>query len=150
MIVTDSLEFTCLVFGWKLPDDHIIYKDFKRSMKNLFIHNLLQKISLFNVCKGIEQEIINSGVLNHVIPFDYDLDTLSPMQYKELKRHKDCRVLHEESECDVCKKVEVVLKKQFKSKIKINNTAAKLKDPLTKTSKNRIVLALQQERIQTK
>ncbi|XP_047124807.1 uncharacterized protein LOC124807192 isoform X3 [Hydra vulgaris] len=150
VIVNDSLEFTCLLFGWKLPDDHIIYKDFKRSMTNVLIQNLLQKISLLNVCKGIDQEIINSSVLNHVIPFDYDLDTISPMQYKELKRHKDCRVLHEESECDICKKVKILMKKQFKFKIKIDNTAAKLKASLTKTSKKRIVLALQQERVKTK
>nr|XP_047132581.1 uncharacterized protein LOC124811270 [Hydra vulgaris] len=49
VVVDDSLAFTIIVFGWLLPDTHLIYKLYSRSMLNttvteLFLQNMYIKI----------------------------------------------------------------------------------------------------------
>lgn len=115
------------MYGWKLPDDHVIYKEFKRSVRNVLIHDLLQKILLLKVCKGVGEKITDSSIFNHIIPCDIDFDTFSPVQYEQLKRHKDCLALHEENdknECYVCRKIILSAEKLSRAKIKNDNAAA--------------------------
>ena len=50
VIVDESLEFTCLIFGWLLPDEHEIYKEYRRSVRNHTITELFQQLLTYNLC----------------------------------------------------------------------------------------------------
>ena len=52
IILDDSLGYTILVYGWLLPENHSVYKQYKRSMKNVNVLNLVKEIQLLNVCNG--------------------------------------------------------------------------------------------------
>ena len=41
VIVDDSLAFTCVVFGWIVPDDNEIYKIYKRLIRKIGLAKLL-------------------------------------------------------------------------------------------------------------
>ena len=40
-IIDDGLEFTVIVYGFSLPDDHVLYKKYKRLMGNVTVSNLI-------------------------------------------------------------------------------------------------------------
>ena len=46
-ISDDSLTFTCALFGCVLPDTHEVYKQYKRSVRNITLSGLLKEISNF-------------------------------------------------------------------------------------------------------
>ena len=149
IIVNETLEFTCFVFGWMIPDDNAIYKLFKRSLRNVTISILMHEIETYQMCEGVEKVSPDSMLLNHAVPTEVDLNfTASPIQLKCFVRHKHCLVLHnaKEVQCETCKTYISHKEKKERAKAKIANTPAKSKAPLSKTSKVRIALALQQER----
>ena len=58
----DGLTYIIQIFGWLLPEDHELYKTFKRSVKNITITNLTYKLNNVNTREF-------SGKLTyHVIP----------------------------------------------------------------------------------
>lgn len=68
LVVDDSLGFTILVYGWLLPDDHILYTKYYRSMRNVTLNELVRKLTeSFIICPGIEQPELNSNIIHHVI-----------------------------------------------------------------------------------
>lgn len=73
LVVDDSLGFTILVYGWLLPDDHILYTKYYRSMRNVTLNELVRKLTeSFIICPGIEQPELNSNIIHHVIPMSVD------------------------------------------------------------------------------
>ena len=44
VIIDDSLAFTCVVFGWIVPEDNDIYKIYKRSIRKIGLSKLLTHI----------------------------------------------------------------------------------------------------------
>ena len=69
LIVDDSLGFTIIAYGWLLPDDHILYTEHLRSMKNIKLSDLVEELTQgYIVCPGIEQSEMNSNIIHHVIP----------------------------------------------------------------------------------
>eukprot|EP00794_Sanderia_malayensis_P001918 gene1918-2175_t len=42
--IDENLRCTCSVFGWLLPNEHEIYEDVDRNMKNITVSNLLCKV----------------------------------------------------------------------------------------------------------
>ena len=73
LIVDDSLGFTIIAYGWLLPDDHILYTEHLRSMKNIKLSDLVEELTQgYIVCPGIEQSEMNSNIIHHVIPKSVD------------------------------------------------------------------------------
>ena len=50
--IDDSLGFTLIVHGWFIPEDHIIYKNNKRSLRNITVSYLIKEIVQLKVCVG--------------------------------------------------------------------------------------------------
>ena len=73
LIVDDSLGFTIIAYGWLLVDDHILYTEHLRSMKNIKLSDLVEEHTQgYIVCPGIEQSEMNSNIIHHVIPKSVD------------------------------------------------------------------------------
>ena len=53
VIIDDSLVITCALFGCVLPDTHEVYKQYKRSVRNIPLSGPLKEISNFKVCNGL-------------------------------------------------------------------------------------------------
>ena len=65
--ITESLDFTVLVFNWPLPDDHVVYKMYRRSFRNVFISPMLKYINDLEVCTEL-----------HSVPIEVNEDELCP------------------------------------------------------------------------
>ena len=53
VIIDDSLAFTSVLFGCLLPGTHELYKQYKGSVRNITLSNLLKEISNFKICNGL-------------------------------------------------------------------------------------------------
>ncbi|XP_012566352.2 uncharacterized protein LOC105850424 [Hydra vulgaris] len=160
VVVDDSLAFTIIVFGWLLPDTHLIYKLYSRSMLNTTVTELLCKICTLRFCSGIIENIRNinnDDFVDHIVPMEFDLESASTdgmrVSNERFKRAKSCIILHT-SESDninsVCSFCTHTLKKNKMIKIKKQHqlaTPALRKAPLSKTNPVRVLLALKQERL---
>ena len=73
IVIDDSLAFTCAIFGWVLPEDHSIYKLYKRSMRNITISNLLHGVLSMKICPGLETNTDDGAP--HSISCELDLFT---------------------------------------------------------------------------
>ena len=146
--VDDSLDFTITVFNWPLPDDHIIYKTYRRSFRNVFISDLLREIEGFNLCTGVNDAIESSKL--HCIPVEIDENSISPVMSREMHRDQSCYLLATASICQNC---ENMVKKDSASKAKSEKNSkipARPNAPLSHTNPQRIVLALKEQRIECK
>ena len=96
IVVNDSLEFTIIIFGWILPEDHLIYKKYMRSVRNITVSNLLHEIRSYELCPGLDDNTNSKKVIDHVVPvkIDFDKINLHPIQAQHFKRPRDCEVLH--------------------------------------------------------
>lgn len=95
--IDDSLAFTLIVFGWFLPEDHILHKCVKRSLRNVTISNLLIEIDIYEICTGHPENLYSGLSLRHVLPMHTDqfdqMETSSPFPSKEYTRAVKCEVL---------------------------------------------------------
>eukprot|EP00794_Sanderia_malayensis_P002689 gene2689-3111_t len=93
VIVDESLGFTSAVYGFLLPDDHKLYKMFRRSLQNVTILQLLDDFTNQKLCPGVDIESHES--INHYVPcelkFDQSGDHLQ--QAKQYSRSKECHLL---------------------------------------------------------
>ena len=153
--IDDGLGFTIKVLDWFLPEDHCIYKDNKRSMKNVSVVNLAKSINNFNLCKGISDKSNSSKkILHHVVQKSLvedsdDGQALIPFNSEIYYRVQSCIILIENSVviCNECRKYEnSVLKYEYIKTNKVNEPAKRFA-PLTKTNPVRVKLALQNERL---
>ena len=103
IIIDDGLGFTIQVFNWFLPEDHNIYKMYKRTLKNITLSHLVNICLQFQMCKGIQLESLSSSVISHSIPKSRDvsfeckdeeeLKPLVPYEALTFIRSKECKVL---------------------------------------------------------
>ena len=56
VVVSLSMEFTAFIFNWPVPDHYPIYKEQKRSVQNLDIADLLQRLGNSRLCKGLTED----------------------------------------------------------------------------------------------
>ena len=140
LCVENTLEFTILVYAFLLPDTHFIYRQSKRSVRNISTPTLLEQISKCLICAGIKQNMSKS--ITHSIPLKINSSfTDERFRTKEYYRSEECTLLCKNNEiCVECIKLE---KQYTKSKIMLTSPAHKFA-PLSKISKVRINLALQQ------
>ena len=153
IVIDENFGFNIIVFGWLLPDDHIIYKKYFRSMKNITVSELMKSLSPFKFCCGIDKsEEVSSSFMHHIIPVEFNLENEGNLSNKQFLRSKSCFVLHHsdkelDSICFKCigsNKIDNDYKAKQKRKLSL---PAKKNAPLSKTNPERIKLALQQERI---
>ncbi len=147
VIVNESLEFTCAVYGKVLPADNMFYKTYRRSLRNVTISKLLADISNGKLCPGLDVESDEGEI--HFILSELELDENGDhvQQTKQYSRSKDCLLLTiDAGKCTCCYNFEKNLKKSQSCKQVNINTPALLNAPLAYTHPNKVRLALQEER----
>ena len=126
IIIDDGLGFTIEVFRWLLPEDHYVYKTYKRSMQNITVSNLIKTCLKFNICQGIQiNEISGSIITQSILKFRKSLDSIAndekaliPYNALIFHRTRDCEVLvyHEDSnlvlQCHQCKHFKICTKRK--------------------------------------
>ena len=125
IIVDISLEFTCLMFGQILPDDHIIYKMNLRSVRNIRIQDLMSNIESYNICHGLNENIHTTDA--HVVPSETDIDNPGSSKYNSITfyRPENCFFLHNSgTKCSNCLLHEKDNCKKLKRQLKTINTPA--------------------------
>ena len=69
-------QFTIVVFGWLLPNCHVLHENHSGSVQAVTVSNLLCEIMNHELCPGLPLEpkaMQGDKVLSHVIPFRIDL-----------------------------------------------------------------------------
>ena len=160
ILIVDGLGFTIKVYNCLLPEDHNIYRDNRRSLKNITVSDLVKTIEKLNICPGIDFVKHNDARINfHVIPLIDDTDCQSddedipppviPFPSKKFIRDIHCSVLSKEK-CSPCRNSEREIIFQEKQKATHAATPAKAKAPLSKTDRKRVEAALIKTRIECK
>ena len=148
LIIDIELRYTLIIFGWLLPEDHTIYKEYERSLQNITVSELIKRITQFKLCEGVTEP---SNDLNfHAIPYHVTSqdDLQLPAKSIIYNRPKNCLVLQEsEAQCQICFQREKKLAKDFKRKSKNLYNPAKPKAPVSATHPNRLKLTLQQQQL---
>lgn len=147
LIIGDSLEFTCAVFGWLLPDDNQMYKIYKRSIRKTGISKVLKHFESSKICNGVI-DVESNALLVHSVPYEIDIDNIfsSPNQAKSYTQPSDCdMILDNKTKCSYCIKFTTNHEKQQRVKRAIINTPAKRYAPLSITLHNRVRLAPKEE-----
>ena len=70
IIIDESLELTLATNGWLLPDDHELYKLFKRTVRNSEMHRIFSEIQSYQLCDGVKDSVGNTSGNVHSIPCD--------------------------------------------------------------------------------
>ena len=69
IIVDDSLGFTVSLYGWFLPETHLLYYNYRRSIRNVNITELVTKIKSYFICKGVSCTYnTNNKIIRHSVP----------------------------------------------------------------------------------
>ena len=151
--IDDSLGFTSKIFDWFVPETYHIYKEFRRSIRNVNILDLVLKIENLYICTGTSS--CNSGnIISHAIPLhnvDPFLETVVvPFTSKTYYRHLNCDVICSSEMCECCACFISEQEKSLKVKSRKLMIPAKPKAPVSLTSPERIKLTLQAQRLQCK
>ena len=151
LFIKEDLKFSCVVYGWLLPENHELYMKYNRSVKRITVTSLLNEICRYLLCEGADIKQVKSfdDVINHVIPLEEDNQPNS-IHVKEVQRSKKCVVLYFDSTLNhfpLCK--EAIKKQQLKDKRFAKNikTPAKPNAPLSNTHPEKVKLGLLNERI---
>lgn len=161
IIIDNGLGFTIQIFNWSIPEDHIIYKCYKRSMRNITISNLINVCMEKAMCSGIKSDIRSNSVISQAIPKSREtldigeeesLKALSPYESVTFFRVNSCEILIEghyqqEVQCPSCIDHDIITNSQKRVNVKKLNQPAKLKAPVSVTNPQRIKLTLQQHRL---
>lgn len=154
LIVDDSLGFTIIAYGWQLPDDHILYTEHLRSMKNIKLSDLVEELTQgYIVYPGIEQSEMNSNIIHHVIPKSVDPLTCDHHEaqnfaYKEYWRSRKCQLLVQSVEhCPSCREQSYTGERARQAKQRRISQPAHLYAPVSKTTPERLKLTLREQRL---
>ena len=55
IIIEENFHFTCIVYGWVLASNHSVYHDNERSLKNITVSDLVQKLASYCICDGVSE-----------------------------------------------------------------------------------------------
>ena len=153
LVVDDSLGYSIIVYGWLLPDDHILYTQYLRSMKNITLSDLVRELVESVICPGIEQSELNSNIIHHVIPMSVDplnSDDNGPENYsfKEFWRSRKCQLLVQDLEdCASCDEQTKTIRRSSLAKQRRMSEPAHLFAPVSKTAPDRLKLTLREQRL---
>ena len=168
VVLNSSLEFTIFVFSWPLPDHHLIYKEHKRSIKYLDVHELLQTIENSRFCQGlIEDEDIMSAATNptgnpdpnpvtivrHSIPKTIEVQE-AHFEVTLFYRSVACDILvdskHWKESCQPCATASNTVKRAARKKSKASATPAKSKASLQACGPDKLRATVRSTRLQVK
>ena len=154
IMIDDSLGFTVKAFGCFLPEDHHLYLEHRRSVRNITICRLVKELESYKLCCGVEASELTSQLFHHVIPINED-----PLQEGEQGelfpnkgywRTKGCDLMNRgeaENACQACADYLVCFEKSTKAKERRLSIPAHAKAPVSKTDPVRIKLTLQEQRL---
>ena len=88
IIIDDGLGFTVIVYGFSLPDYHVLYKRYKRFMGNVAVSNLIYDLQKYFLCGGFT--VSSEKLINHIVPCKTDVNKLdtSPVSFKQYRKAK--------------------------------------------------------------
>ena len=140
--IQPTMAFVIRVFAWLLPNNHPLYLEHDKSMDNIFISDLINLLSDYNLCAGVNC-FGSNNITPHVIQKAFNIEDTSPTQQITYYRPHTCTLIINssvnDSPCSNCKKIvnnQTVKKVQYLQ-------PAKLKAPLTKTNPHRLKLTVQ-------
>ena len=133
-----------------MPDDHFLYKESKRSLRNITISKFLNDFSSLKLFRCCRCQIRFTGNSSHPCELELEKSDDNPSQPKHYLRAKDCSFLTRSAEvCPSCNESTKQIKKAQLSKQSKHNTPAHPNAPLSQTQPNRVKLALQEERFKS-
>ena len=154
IIIEENFHFTCVVYGWVLASNHSVYDGNYRSLKNITVSELVQKLTNYQICEGLSKQ--TPETLHHVIPcsitsYQEIQDSALPMQTVVYQRPRECLVLdvngNNTTKCASCSDFEKKQAKMKAIKTRKLNIPAKPNAPISATHPHRLKLALQQQRL---
>ena len=72
IIMVDSLGFTEKVFGSYLPEDYPLYLNYRRTVRNVTVSNLIRQLEGYWLCDGVSTMELNGKLNHHVMPLSHD------------------------------------------------------------------------------
>lgn len=72
LVIDTSMGFTVYVYDWVLPDDHVMYKNDRRSMFNVNVREVLNTISQYSICEGLPTNVNEAN--EHIVQHENDKD----------------------------------------------------------------------------
>ncbi|XP_065649371.1 uncharacterized protein LOC136078177 [Hydra vulgaris] len=150
--IDESLGYSLAVYGCMVPECHPIYSDYKRSMQNITVTNLIHVLESYQLCIGVPNHEKAASTIHHCIPFKinpHSWDTKSsPFNHMSYYRNINCDVLLKNS--NRCKKClltnKSIIYSQIK-KVKRHNEPAKLNAAISLTTPSRLKLTMQLHRL---
>ena len=143
--IGSNLEFTIRAFTVCIPANHEIYTKFSKSVKNITSSNLVQEISLCCICEGIKNENFFQYTNQHSVPKIFNPNVTTSSTFTKFCRLTSCSYI-----CTNCQKFgsqkTSYVQKSIKKQEAMNLIPAKTKAPISKTSTERLKLALQHYR----
>jgi hypothetical protein len=144
IIIDDSLGFTIKMYGCYVPENHLLYTKYLRSIRNITVHDLVKEIDCFSLCCGVENvSSLTSQLIHHVIPMAADPlceDEHGQMfPHKAYWRAKTCSLICDTREqCEECADYVSLMLRETKAKDKRLSTPVHLKAPVSKTAPERL------------
>ena len=152
--IINNLDFIIRLYSWTLPVQHEIYEQSNSSMKYISFSNLVSKLASYNICTGVSIDLCSKKLKKHCIPQTFN--PLSPKSDQtEYNRSPSCILLVKNSHsCKQCNRLENSLRSSFKKdtkrKLKSDLEPAKNKAPISLTSPKKVLLTLQNYRLENK
>lgn len=152
--IDESLAYTISMCKWYLPDDHSLYKDFKRTVRMVTVSDLVRNTERLQICKGHRQDFLTGKSIRHAIPLDNNIEEATelnqPFITNDFLRARDCDMLisRDGDQCDLCKFQNDLQNRQQKRCRARELVPAKTKAPVSLTSAKRLKLTLQAQRLQ--
>ena len=92
--VDDSLGFTVKVYGCFLPEDHPVYMDCRRTVRNITISRLVKDLEdNYSVCCGVDVQEFTGKLFHHVVPTSEEADEEEQFPHKGYWRAKGCLIV---------------------------------------------------------
>ena len=152
VIVDDSLGFTVKSYACYLPEDHPVYAEHRRTIRDTAIGKLLKQLEGYFLCDGVDVVDMTSQLFHHIIPIDGNSlvdDQKQQFAHKSYWRSQGCWMMceKEESVCTSCTDYLMCANSSSKAKARRSSKPAHVKAPVSKTDPQRLKLTLQNQRL---
>ena len=126
--VDDSLGFTVKVYGCFLLEDHPVYMDCRRTVRNVSISRLVKDLEdNYSVCCGVDVQEFTGKLFHHVVPTSEEADEEEQFPHKGYWRANGylivCGVCNEYTSC-----IASVKKAKHRQPLKPAHLNARFKD----------------------
>ena len=130
-----------------MPSKNKLYTKYELSFKNVTLSALIRELDNSIICQGVSYK--TEHILTHTVPRKYVCGE-SPMKTTIFNRPKECLVLCEAGKCSVCQLKGQQHNHYLKRKEITLQEPAKLNAPGSLTSSKRLLLTVQNYRIENK